>query len=60
MYKTVSFPKDLHATIEEFIKAHPELGYRTPTEFIIDASRRLYEKQLVFVLRDIKHEKLEP
>ena len=60
MYKTISFPKDLHATIEEFTKTHPELGYRTPTEFIIDAARRLYEKQLVFVLRDIKHEKLEP
>ncbi len=43
-YRTIRVPDDLVETIVSFIEKHKELGYRSHSEFIIDASRRRIEE----------------
>ncbi len=42
-YRTVRIPEDLVETILKIIKENKELGYRSHSEFIIDAIRRRVE-----------------
>ena len=45
-YRTLSIPEDLYEEVEEFIKKHPEKGYRGVTEFFKEALReKLFEKK---------------
>jgi Arc/MetJ-type ribon-helix-helix transcriptional regulator len=43
-YRTVRVPEELVETITRLIKDHRELGYRSHSEFIIDAIRRRVEE----------------
>mgnify|MGYP006297637073 CR=1 FL=1 len=45
-YRTVRVPEELIETILKIIEEHKELGYRSHSEFIIDAVRRRVEKLL--------------
>ena len=45
-YRTVRIPDSLVTTIKEIIEERKELGYRSHSEFIIDAVRRRVEKLL--------------
>lgn len=42
-YSTVKIPSGFVDEIKKFIKEHDEFGYRTHSEFIIDAARRRLE-----------------
>ena len=50
-YRTVRIPEDLVDTVLKLIETRKELGYRSHSEFIIDAIRRrveyLLERNLV-------------
>ena len=48
-YRPVHIPNDLIEDILKMIREHTEFGYRTHSEFVIDASRRRLEelKQLI-------------
>ncbi|MFO8018092.1 MAG: ribbon-helix-helix domain-containing protein [Promethearchaeia archaeon] len=50
-YRTVRIPEDLVESILKIIEEQKELGYRSHSEFIIDAVRRRVERFL-----DIKRE----
>jgi len=39
-YSSVKVPEDLVNEIKRFIKENKEIGYRSHTEFVIDATRR--------------------
>ena len=41
-YRSIKIPEDLIIAIKKLIKDHKELGYRTHSEFIINASRKFY------------------
>jgi len=43
-YRTVRIPEDLVQSVLKSIEDHKELGYRSHSEFIIDAVRRRVEK----------------
>ena len=43
-YRTVRVPEELVETITKLIKDQRELGYRSHSEFIIDAIRRRVEE----------------
>lgn len=43
-YRTVRIPEDLVLSVLKAIDDHKELGYRSHSEFIIDAVRRRVEK----------------
>ena len=45
-YRTVRIPDSLVTTIKGIIEERKELGYRSHSEFIIDAVRRRVEKLL--------------
>ena len=45
-YRTVRLPEDLVETVLDLIKEQKELGYRSHSEFIIDAVRRRVEELL--------------
>jgi antitoxin component of MazEF toxin-antitoxin module len=45
-YRTVRIPASLVETILKIIEDHKELGYRSHSEFIIDAVRRRVEELL--------------
>jgi Arc/MetJ-type ribon-helix-helix transcriptional regulator len=38
-YKTLSIPEEMYTMIESLIEEHPELGYKTVTEFVKEAIR---------------------
>ena len=38
-YRSVKVPNELVKEIEKLILDHPELGYRTHSEFVIEATR---------------------
>ena len=42
-YRNIKVPNDMIEDINSLIKKHTELGYRTHSEFIIDAIRRRIE-----------------
>jgi hypothetical protein len=42
-YRGISIKEEFVTTIEEFIKQHPELGYRSLSYFFEDATRRRLE-----------------
>jgi len=42
-YRTIRIPEDLVNSIQKTIEKHKELGYRSHSEFIIDAVRRRVE-----------------
>ncbi|TFG10015.1 MAG: CopG family transcriptional regulator [Promethearchaeota archaeon] len=43
-YRTIRVPEELVKTVLNFIEEYKELGYRSHSEFIIDATRRRIEK----------------
>ncbi|TXT62305.1 MAG: hypothetical protein BAJALOKI3v1_620006 [Promethearchaeota archaeon] len=45
-YRTVRLPEELVKTVKKIIEEKKELGYRSHSEFIIDATRRRVEKLL--------------
>ncbi|MEJ2251491.1 MAG: ribbon-helix-helix domain-containing protein [Candidatus Lokiarchaeota archaeon] len=45
-YRTVRIPENLVISINEIIEKRKELGYRSHSEFIIDAVRRRVEELL--------------
>ena len=45
-YRTVRVPEELVETVLKLIKEKKELGYRSHSEFIIDAVRRRVEELL--------------
>ncbi len=47
-YRTVRVPEELVETILNLIKEQKELGYRSHSEFIIDAVRRRVEELLKY------------
>ena len=47
-YRGLSLPKDLVDTIEEYIIAHPEMGYKSLADFATDAIREKGEKLRIF------------
>ena len=42
-YRTIRVPNDLVESIVKIMKEHSDLGYRSHSEFIIDAVRRRVE-----------------
>jgi hypothetical protein len=38
-YRGISFPRELVDKIEEYIKTHPEMGYKSLSDFFTDALR---------------------
>lgn len=38
-WTTTTFPSDLFDEVRDFIRKHPELGYRSVAEFVRDAVR---------------------
>jgi hypothetical protein len=47
-YRGVSLQKDLIGTIENYVKAHPEMGYKSLADFVTDAIREKCEKLGIF------------
>jgi hypothetical protein len=47
-YRGVSLQKELVGTIENYVKAHPEMGYKSLADFVTDAIRDKCEKLGVF------------
>lgn len=43
-YDSVNLPSGLYARIKELVKNRAELGYRSVTEFVSDATRRRAEQ----------------
>ena len=43
-YRSVKIPNEVIEEIKKLIKNHKELGYRTHSEFIIEAVRRRLEE----------------
>ena len=41
-YRSIKIPEDLVIAIKDMISDHKELGYRTHSEFIINATRKFY------------------
>jgi len=60
-YRTVRIPENLVNSILKIIDTKKELGYRSHSEFIIDAVRRrvedLLEKDLKQIIKDITNKK---
>jgi hypothetical protein len=48
-YRGVSLHKDLVGTIEEYIKTHPEMGYKSLADFVTDAIRDKCEQLGIFL-----------
>lgn len=48
-YRGVSLHKNLLGTIEEYIKTHPEMGYKSLADFATDALREKCEKLGIFI-----------
>ncbi len=42
-YRTVKLPDNLIESVKKMIEEHKDLGYRSHSEFIIDATRRRME-----------------
>jgi hypothetical protein len=42
-YKAISIKEEFAQSVEDFVKAHPELKYRSIAQFLEDASRRRLE-----------------
>ncbi|MFX1399406.1 MAG: ribbon-helix-helix domain-containing protein [Promethearchaeota archaeon] len=43
-YRTVKLPEDLLNGVRDFIEENNDLGYRSASEFVIDATRRRLEE----------------
>ncbi len=50
-YRTVRIPEDLVETVLKIIDERKELGYRSHSEFIIDAIRRRVEELIKDTLK---------
>ena len=48
-YRGISLHKELVGAIETYIKAHPEMGYKSLADFATDAIREKCEKLGIFV-----------
>ena len=49
-YRGISLQKELVGTIENYIKAHPEMGYKSLADFVTDAIREKCEKLGIFTV----------
>jgi hypothetical protein len=47
-YRGVSLQRELVGTIENYVKTHPEMGYKSLADFVTDAIREKCEKLGVF------------
>jgi hypothetical protein len=47
-YRGVSLQKELVGTIENYVKTHPEMGYKSLADFVTDAIREKCEKLGIF------------
>lgn len=45
-YKTVNYPEQWWLRLQAFLREHPELGYRNPSEFCISITRIEFQKLL--------------
>ena len=48
-YRGVSLQKDLVGAIENYIKTHPEMGYKSLADFVTDSIREKCEKLGIFL-----------
>ena len=48
-YRGISLHKELVGAIEAYIKAHPEMGYKSLADFVTDAIREKCEKLGIFL-----------
>ncbi len=48
-YRSISLQKQLVSSIEEYIKTHPEMGYKSLADFATDAIREKCEKLGIFL-----------
>jgi len=48
-YRGLSLHKELVATIENYVETHPEMGYRSLSDFATDALREKCEKLGIFI-----------
>jgi len=48
-YRGISLHKELVGTIEDYIKTHPEMGYKSLADFATDAIREKCEKLGIFL-----------
>jgi hypothetical protein len=48
-YRGISLQKQLVGSVEEYIKAHPEMGYKSLADFATDAIREKCEKLGIFL-----------
>ncbi|MCJ7759568.1 ribbon-helix-helix domain-containing protein [Candidatus Bathyarchaeota archaeon] len=49
-YRGISLQKELVGTIENYINAHPEMGYKSLADFVTDAIREKCEKLGIFTV----------
>ena len=49
-YRGISLQKELVGTIENYIKTHPEMGYKSLADFVTDAIREKCEKLGIFTV----------
>ena len=54
IYRTVKLPNNLIESIKKIIQEHEDLGYRSHSEFIIDATRRRLEEIKKIILNPDK------
>lgn len=55
-YRTVRIPEELVETVLKLIKKQKELGYRSHSEFIIEAVRRRVEELLKNINKENKND----
>ncbi len=48
-YRSISLSKELIGTIEEYIKSHPKMGYKSLADFATDALREKCERLGIFL-----------
>ena len=54
-YRTIKIPEELIETIIDLIKDYSDLGYRSHSEFLIDAARRRVE-ELISTFKKKSHD----
>ena len=60
-YRNVKIPDEMVKEIKRIISKHPELGYRTHAEFIIEGARKLLiDIKKIIEVKNIIDESLEP
>ena len=58
-YRTLSFPSDLLDEVKKIIDDTNVIGYRNPTEFIVDATRHHLKDTKMFIVNEQKRKDYE-